>query len=55
MKGLLYKEFLVIRGRILLMGIGIALLAFLMLRIAFPGADVIAREEELSWISYQKG
>jgi hypothetical protein len=50
MKGLLYKEFLVIRGRILLMGIGIALLAFLMLRIAFPGADVIAKEEELSSI-----
>jgi len=51
MKGLLYKEFLVIRGRIILLGTGIALLAFLMLRIAFPGANLIVREgEELSSI-----
>lgn len=44
MKGLLYKEFLIVRGRSILLGLGIALLAFLMLRVAFPGADAIAKE-----------
>ena len=44
MKGLLYKEFLIVRGKNILLGIGIALAAFLMLRIAFPGADAVAAE-----------
>ena len=41
MRGLLYKEFLIVRGRNILFWIGIALTAFLMLRIAFPGADAV--------------
>lgn len=45
MKGLLYKEFLIVRGRNILLGFGIALSAFLMLRVAFPGADVIVKED----------
>ena len=55
MKGLLYKEYLVLRGRNILTGLGIVIFSFLLFRIAFPGADEPAYEPGDTFASVPAG